>query len=103
MAVVLITGCSSGFGLLSARHFARKGETVYASMRNTAKAGALEEARDKEKLAIDVVQLDVTDEGSVTSAVRQVVDKAGRIDVLVNNAGIGAHGAIEGFFVLIRI
>ena len=95
MAVVLITGCSSGFGLLSALHFARKGDTVFASMRNTAKAGALEEARDKEKLAIEVVQLDVTDEDSVKSAVRQVVDKAGRIDVLVNNAGIGAHGAIE--------
>lgn len=95
MAVVLITGCSSGFGLLSALHFARKGDTVYASMRNTAKAGKLEEAREKEKLSIEVVQLDVTDEGSVTSAVRQVVEKSGRIDVLVNNAGIGAHGAIE--------
>jgi NAD(P)-dependent dehydrogenase (short-subunit alcohol dehydrogenase family) len=95
MAVVLITGCSSGFGLLSALHFARKGDTVYASMRNTAKAGALEEAKEKEKLAIEVVQLDVTDEGSVKSAVQQVVEKAGRIDVLVNNAGIGAHGAIE--------
>ena len=95
MAVVLITGCSSGFGLLSALHFARKGDTVYASMRNTAKAGALEEAREKEKLSIEVVQLDVTDEGSVTGAVRQVIDGAGRIDVLVNNAGIGAHGPVE--------
>ena len=45
MAVVLITGCSSGFGLLSAIHFARKGDTVYATMRDTARAGELEQAR----------------------------------------------------------
>ena len=95
MAVVLITGCSSGFGLLSAVHFARKGDRVFASMRDTSKAGPLEDARAKESLAIDVVQLDVTDESSVANAVRQVIDAAGRIDVLVNNAGIGAHGPIE--------
>jgi NAD(P)-dependent dehydrogenase (short-subunit alcohol dehydrogenase family) len=95
MAVVLITGCSSGFGLLSALEFARKGDTVYATMRDIAKAGPLEEARDKEKLALHIVPLDVTDEASVTKAVRQVVSEAGRIDVLVNNAGIGAQGPIE--------
>ena len=95
MAVVLITGCSSGFGLLAALHFARKGDTVYATMRDTAKAGALEAARDKESLPIHVVPLDVTDDASVANAVRQVVAEAGRIDVLVNNAGIGIHGPIE--------
>lgn len=95
MAVVLITGCSSGFGQLAALHFARKGDTVYASMRDTSKARVLEEARDKEKLPIKVVQLDVTDEVSVAAAVRQVVSEAGRIDVLVNNAGIGAQGPLE--------
>ncbi len=95
MATVLITGCSSGFGLLTALHFARKGDTVYASMRNTAKAGELEQAKQAESLPIEVVQLDVTDDQSVESAVRQVIDAAGRIDVLVNNAGIGAHGPIE--------
>ncbi|MCH8995149.1 MAG: SDR family oxidoreductase [Chloroflexi bacterium] len=95
MAVVLITGCSSGFGLLAALQFARKGDQVYATMRNPAKAGELEKAKSEEKLAIEVLQLDVTDEASVTSAVRQVIDAAGRIDVLVNNAGIGAHGPVE--------
>jgi len=95
MAVVLITGCSSGFGLLSALQFARNGDTVYATMRDTSKAGALEEARDREKLSIHVVPLDVTDETSVAKAVRQVVAEAGRIDVLVNNAGIGAQGPLE--------
>ena len=95
MAVVLITGCSSGFGLLTALHFARKGDTVYASMRNTSKAAPLDEAREKEKLTIEIVQLDVTEQELVRKAVQQVLGDAGRIDVLVNNAGISAHGPIE--------
>ena len=61
MAVVLITGCSSGFGKLAALQFARKGDHVFASMRNTSKAGDLEQAKRAEKLQLDVVQLDVTD------------------------------------------
>ncbi|MEX0786710.1 MAG: SDR family oxidoreductase [Dehalococcoidia bacterium] len=95
MAVVLITGCSSGFGKLAALHFARKGDTVYASMRNTSKAGELEQARDGENLKLNIVELDVTDDGSVSSAVKQVLDAEGKIDVLVNNAGIGAQGPVE--------
>ena len=95
MATVLITGCSSGFGKLSALHFARKGDTVFASMRNTAKAGELEQAKQAESLPIEIVQLDVTDDASVVGAVRQVIDAAGGIDVLVNNAGLGHHGPVE--------
>ena len=95
MAVILITGCSSGFGLLTALHFACKGDTVYASMRNTAKAGDLEQACQAENLTIEVVQLDVTDEESVTRAVKHIMDDAGRIDVLVNNAGLAHLGPME--------
>ena len=95
MATILITGCSSGFGKLAALQFARKGDTVYASMRNTSKGKELEEARDSEKLKIELLQLDVTDEASVNTAVAKVIAEAGQIDVLVNNAGIGAHGPIE--------
>jgi NAD(P)-dependent dehydrogenase (short-subunit alcohol dehydrogenase family) len=95
MAVVLITGCSSGFGMLASLVFARKGDTVYASMRDTAKSAALEEAAAKENLKVNVIQLDVNDERSVQAAVAKVVDAEGRIDVLVNNAGIGHHGPIE--------
>ncbi len=95
MAVVLITGCSSGFGKLAALHFVRKGDRVFASMRDTAKAGELEQAKSAENLPLDVVQLDVTDEQSVANAVRQVIADGGRIDVLVNNAGIGHHGPLE--------
>jgi NAD(P)-dependent dehydrogenase (short-subunit alcohol dehydrogenase family) len=95
MAVVLITGCSSGFGKLAALHFARKGDYVFASMRDTSKGSELTEAAEAEGLHLQVVQLDVTDEQSVANAVQAVIDEGGRIDVLVNNAGIGAHGPIE--------
>jgi NAD(P)-dependent dehydrogenase (short-subunit alcohol dehydrogenase family) len=95
MAVVLITGCSSGFGKLASLEFARKGDHVFASMRDTSKAGELEQAKAAEDLRLDVVPLDVTDEASVKDAVARVLAKAGRIDVLVNNAGIGHHGPLE--------
>jgi NAD(P)-dependent dehydrogenase (short-subunit alcohol dehydrogenase family) len=95
VAVVLITGCSSGFGKLAALHFARKGDTVYASMRNTAKGAELEQARDAENLKLNVIELDVTDDASVTSTVKRVLAAEGAIDVLVNNAGIGAQGPVE--------
>jgi NAD(P)-dependent dehydrogenase (short-subunit alcohol dehydrogenase family) len=97
MAVVLITGCSSGFGMLAALGFARAGDAVFASMRNVERAGALNDAATADGLKIDVVALDVNDDDSVRRAVAHVVERAGRIDVLVNNAGIGAVAAVEDF------
>lgn len=95
MANVLITGCSSGFGLLTARQFARKGDNVFATMRDAKKAGPLEKARDAEKLDnIKVLQLDVLDDASVKKAVAEA-SKAGPIDVLVNNAGLELKSPIE--------
>lgn len=95
MANVLITGSSTGFGKLAALQFARNGDTVFASMRTLAKGADLEKARDSEGIKIELVQLDVTDEASVKQAVDGIVASAGSIDVLINNAGIGAHGPIE--------
>lgn len=95
MANVLITGCSSGFGLLSALEFARKGDNVFATMRDTSKAGELERARDEEKLSITVLPLDVLDDASVTKAVADAIASAGSIDVLVNNAGAELRSPIE--------
>jgi NAD(P)-dependent dehydrogenase (short-subunit alcohol dehydrogenase family) len=97
MAVVLITGTSSGFGMLAALAFARRGHRVFASMRDTGKAGPLQHAAAADCLKVDVVQLDVTDSASVDAAVERVLREAGRIDVLVNNAGIGAVAAVEDF------
>ena len=94
MPNVLITGCSSGFGLLTALEFARRGDRVFATMRDTAKAGELTATRDAEKLPIEVLQLDVTDQASVDAAVGKALAQ-GPIDVLVNNAGFELRGAIE--------
>ncbi|HUF33397.1 MAG TPA: SDR family oxidoreductase [Acidimicrobiales bacterium] len=95
MAVALITGCSSGFGLLAALHGARQGHTVVATMRDASCAGELEAARDDEGLDLRIVALDVTSDASVAAAVDGVVSDLGRIDVLVNNAGLGIRGAVE--------
>jgi NAD(P)-dependent dehydrogenase (short-subunit alcohol dehydrogenase family) len=95
MSVVLITGTSTGIGLATAVHFARLGHDVYAGVRNPATATELREAIDKERLAIRPVAIDVDDAGSVTRGVREILAGAGRIDVLVNNAGIGGGGPIE--------
>ena len=95
MANVLITGCSSGFGLLAALEFARRGDTVFASMRTVSKSGSLEEAAAAEGLKVTVIALDVTDDASVRAGVDAVVADAGTIDVLVNNAGIEMNGAVH--------
>jgi NAD(P)-dependent dehydrogenase (short-subunit alcohol dehydrogenase family) len=95
MPVALITGTSSGIGLATAVHFARQGHDVWAGVRNPATATELREAIDRERLPIRIVTLDVDDAASVQRGVGQVHDQAGRIDVLVNNAGIGGGGPIE--------
>jgi NAD(P)-dependent dehydrogenase (short-subunit alcohol dehydrogenase family) len=95
MAVALITGTSSGIGLATAVHFARQGHEVWAGVRNPATAAELREAIDGERLPIRLVTLDVDDAASVQRGVGEVHDKAGRVDVLVNNAGIGGGGPIE--------
>jgi len=93
---ILITGTSSGFGRDTAETLARAGHTVYASLRDIAGVNR-PHADALRALGLAVVQLDVTDEASVESAVGTVLAKAGRIDVLINNAGIAAAGVSEAF------
>ncbi len=93
--VALITGASSGFGLLSAVELARRGFRVFASMRDPGKRTRLDDAAAAAKVTVEIVHLDVTDDVSVKAAVREVEAKAGRIDVLVNNAGFGLGGFFE--------
>ena len=95
MATILITGCSSGFGLASALAFARNGDQVYARMRDTGKAGQLQQAADQEGLKIHIKTLDVTQPATFEGVIKEIVGEAGRIDVLVNNAGILRVGAFE--------
>ena len=85
MKTVLITGCSSGYGLQTARHFHAQGWNVIATMRNP-RADVLPRSAQ-----LRVVALDVTKPDSVAAA----IEASGPIDVLVNNAGIGVVGAFE--------
>jgi NAD(P)-dependent dehydrogenase (short-subunit alcohol dehydrogenase family) len=97
MNVVLITGCSSGFGRAAAEAFARRGDQVVATMRNpsraTATGGRAEGLDQVEGVVID--QLDVVDAESRAGAVARTLERFGRIDVLVNNAGVSALGPTE--------
>jgi NAD(P)-dependent dehydrogenase (short-subunit alcohol dehydrogenase family) len=95
MSVVLITGCSSGIGLETAIAFAKRGDAVYATMRNLAKADRLRSRAAEEGVEVEVLQLDVTDDDSVDAAIADVEAKHGAIDILVNNAGLGHSGPIE--------
>ena len=95
MPVTLVTGTSTGIGLATALHFARRGRQVVATMRNPAKAGSLETAAREEKLPLVVRQLDVTRPESIARAVTATVEREGPIDVLVNNAGIGGATPLE--------
>jgi NAD(P)-dependent dehydrogenase (short-subunit alcohol dehydrogenase family) len=100
--VVLITGSSTGFGRAAAETMARRGYTVFASMRdcagrNRSHREALESLASQERLPLHVLEMDVTNDNSVSSAVRQTADRAGRIDVVLNNAGVAALGITEAY------
>jgi len=98
MKNILITGCSSGFGLNAAKYFADKGNHVYASMRNVngknaQAASELSTYASTNGGKIKVIDLDVTSDESVKKAFSQI----SKVDVLINNAGIGFGGPIEAF------
>ena len=93
--VAVVTGSSSGIGHETALTLARNGYTTYATMRNTSKAAEIQSIASKENLPIIVKQLDVTKDESVRNAIQQIASEAGRIDVVVNNAGYGLTGAFE--------
>ncbi len=96
MTVTLVTGASSGIGEATALHFARLGHTVYASMRTPDASGSgLRQAAEEAHLDLELIALDVDDSTSVASAVGGVMERSGRIDVLVNNAGVLKLTSVE--------
>ena len=96
MSIVLVTGCNSGFGLATARLLAERGDHVYATVldRDPVGLGEIEAARDA-GLPITIVPFDVTDEAAAVALVDRIVAEAGRIDALVNNAGVSMMAALE--------
>jgi NAD(P)-dependent dehydrogenase (short-subunit alcohol dehydrogenase family) len=93
---ILITGASSGFGRDTAETLHRAGHTVYASMRGV-QGKNREAAEALRSLGLETVELDVSDDASVEAGVKNVLAQAGKIDVLVNNAGIASAGVTEAF------
>lgn len=101
-SVVLITGASTGFGRDAAQRFARRGHRVFATMReshgrNAGHRRELEQLAADEGLGLEVLDLDVTDEASVEAAVHDALQRAGRLDVVINNAGFGGLGVTEAY------
>jgi len=93
--VAIVTGSSSGIGYETALVLARNGFRTYATMRNLEKARAISDVAKREKLLLHTIKLDVADEKSVNDAIKTIKSDAGRIDVLVNNAGYGLTGSLE--------
>lgn len=87
--VALVTGASSGIGFQAAHTLAKLGFTVYGGSRRGGENASYEGG------SVTMLQMDVTDEGSVRSAVESILQKEGRVDILVNCAGIGIAGAVE--------
>lgn len=95
MKSVLITGANRGIGLDTALAYGRAGYKVYATMRNPKEATLLKEKIESESLNVEMCELDVDSDESVASCFEKVHQNNGPLDVLINNAGIERHGAIE--------
>jgi len=95
VTATLITGCSTGIGLATAVHLAGRGHSVYASVRDLATSEGLRGAAEEAGVALTVLSLDVDSPESIRAGVERVVEEAGCVDVLVNNAGVGDLWAVE--------
>lgn len=89
MSIIFITGASSGIGYQTAELLAKQGHTVFGAARRTDKIAPLTQ------FGVTPVALDLTQPATIEAAVKQVLDQAGHIDILINNAGYGSYGAIE--------
>ena len=93
--VAVVTGSSTGIGYETSLTLARNGFLTYATMRNLNKSENIKSVATRENLLLRIKQLDVTNDVSVKNAIQTITSEAGRIDVLVNNAGYGLNGAFE--------
>jgi NAD(P)-dependent dehydrogenase (short-subunit alcohol dehydrogenase family) len=93
--VAVVTGSSSGIGFETSLVLARNNFHTYATMRNPEKGAKMRTIQSGENLPIEIIQLDVTSDKSVSHAIQSILSRSGRIDVLVNNAGYGLVGAFE--------
>jgi NADP-dependent 3-hydroxy acid dehydrogenase YdfG len=92
--VTVVTGANSGIGRATAVHLASNGHRVFGTMRSLDKGAKLAEIASERGVEVTPIVLDVTDDAQVGSGFDQILEAAGRIDVLVNNAGIGMNATL---------
>ncbi|HEY6537098.1 MAG TPA: SDR family oxidoreductase [Candidatus Nitrosocosmicus sp.] len=93
----LVTGSSSGIGFETALLLAKSGFYTFATARNPEKSAELKEIANKSNLPLELLFLDVNDENSIKKVVSTIIERNGQIDIVINNAGYGASGALEDF------
>lgn len=93
--VTVVTGANSGIGRATAIHLASVGHTVYGTVRATSKAAKLQAMAEAAGVTVHLVELDVADDDSVRAGFDEIMRVAGRVDHLVNNAGIGGNAVVE--------
>lgn len=93
--VAVVTGSSSGIGFETSLLLAKNGFFTYATMRNLDKSNKIIDLKLKEKLPLEVLKLDVTDDKSVKEAIEKIANEQGTVNVLVNNAGYALVGPLE--------
>lgn len=93
--VAIVTGTTSGIGYETCMSLARDGFYTFATVRDSKKAEKILQVAKKENLKIEIIELDVDDEKSISAAIQKILSKKQQIDVLVNNAGWGLFGSVE--------
>jgi NAD(P)-dependent dehydrogenase (short-subunit alcohol dehydrogenase family) len=93
--VSVVTGSNSGIGRATALHLAVQGHDVYATMRNLDSAGKLKGMADEAGVELHLLPMDVANDDSVRDGFAHIIEEAGRLDAIVNNAGVGGNGVTE--------
>lgn len=93
--VAVVTGANSGIGRATAIHLARNGYTVFGTARGLEKAKKADSMAAEAGVELQWVEMDVADDASTARGLAEVFERAGRIDVLVNNAGVGGNAVVE--------
>ncbi len=90
-----MTGANSGIGRATALELAKRGYNVYGTVRSTSRASKLHTAAAEASVTVKLVELDISSDQSVRNGFAEIFERAGKIDHLVNNAGVGGNGVVE--------
>ena len=93
--VTIVTGANSGIGRATAVHLAAQGHEVYGTVRDLERAGKLRSMASEAGVVVHLVRVDIGDDSSVRDGIAEVLGRAGQVDVLVNNAGVGGNAVVE--------